>query len=106
MMPMYNIIQQLLIGFIEFGSNQRTNGKRTEGIHHRKSSLGTVLASRKRKYIRPSLTLAIDINAAHLVYQRVDSSSQFFGVVAEDTYLLAMGGINNILYGFVDIFVR
>ena len=56
----------------------------------------------KRKDVRSALTLAIDIDTADLIDERVDQGCNRVGVGAEDANLLAVVGADDILQGGFD----
>ena len=50
---------------------------------HRKRALGGVLASCEWKDVWATLTLAVDIDATHLINQWIDKSAYDVGIFAE-----------------------
>ncbi len=84
-----------------FGGNQGSNGKNAQGIGNGKGAFGGILTPREGKRVRSPLALAVDVDPADLVDQRVDQSCNLVRIAAENADLLAVVGIDHVGDGLV-----
>ena len=73
---------------------------------HRKRTLGGVLASCEWKDVWATLTLAVDIDATHLINQWIDKSAYNVGIFAEYRYLLTVLGSDDVIERRLDVIER
>ena len=85
-------VQQTLARFRLLGGNHRTDREGAQSVGHRQRALSRVFAAGERKDVRPALTLAVDVDTANLVDERVDQPADQFGIGAKDADLLTVLG--------------
>ena len=61
------------------------------------------LRPREREHVRPALALAVDVNAADLVDQRIDQLADLVRVGAEDRHLLPVLGRDDVVERRLDV---
>ena len=62
-----------------------------------------ILATGKRKRIRPPLALAVQVHPADLIGQAVDQPGQLFGIAAKDAELLTVVRGHHIVQRFLQV---
>ena len=77
-------VEQLLAGRRLLGRHHRSDRERAQRVSHRQRALGGVLAAGEREHVRAALALAIDVDAADLVHQRIHQGADPVRVGAED----------------------
>ena len=93
----------LLVQIRLLGGNQCSNGKNPQGVGYGKGSFRGILSSREGKRVRSPLALAVDVDPADLVDQRVDQSRNLVRIAAENADLLAVARIDHVLDGLIDL---
>ena len=81
---------QLFVLIGVFGGHQGADGKYPQGVGYGKGSFRRILSSGKGEGVRSPLALAVDIDPADLVDQRVNQMGDPVRVAAENTDLLAI----------------
>src|SRR5258708_9430038 len=101
-----DIFEQPLGAVALFGSDHRADREGSQGIVDRQGAFGRILPARKGEDIGTALTLAIDVDAADLVDQRIDQPADDFRVLADDRYLLTMFGRDDVVQRGVSVLER
>ena len=68
-----------------------------------KRAFGRILAAGEREHVRPALALAVDVDAADLIDQRIDQLPDPVRVGAEDRHLLAVLGGDDVFERGLDV---
>jgi len=93
----------LLVQIRLLGGDQCSNGKNPQCVGYGKGSFRGILSSCEGKRVRSPLALAVDVDPADLVYQRVYQSRNLVWIAAENADLLAVARIDHILNGLIDL---
>src|SRR2546425_3151772 len=99
-------VEQIFAGLGLLRRHHRADGERTQGIRYRQCTFRGILATGKRKHIRPALTLTIDVHTTHLIDQRIYQRADLTGIGAEDAYLLAVIRGNHVFERVLDVYER
>ena len=75
-----------------------------QGIRYRQRALRRILSAIEWQGVRPPLALGIEIDPAYLIGKQIDQPSHHIGIRTEDTELLAVAGIPDMVDHF--LFIR
>lgn len=92
----------LLIQGGRFSRNQCADAETAKCVRDGESHLSTVLAAGEGEHVGATLALRIDVDAAHLVGERINEVRQRARVGTEDGDLLAVGRFADELKGLID----
>ncbi len=77
-----------------------------QSIGYGKGSFSGILSTGKGKRVRPALALAVDVDSADLIDQRIYQSCNLVRITSENTDLLTVAGIDHVLNGLTDFYQR